>query len=117
MTEKRRGRKPVSKNKPKTLIAPLGIAHHARQLLRDMQKEVPINKETFNQAIEKMMSEEKKVDWEELAKKQENQMQVLRLENEDLAKICVDRWETIQDKDKIIRYLESRIENLTIRSR
>jgi len=76
-----------------------------------------INFETFNQAIEKMMSEEKKVDWEELAKKQENQMQVLRLENEDLAKICVDRWETIQDKDKIIRYLESRIENLTIRSR
>ena len=76
-----------------------------------------INFETFNQAIEKMMIEEKKVDWEELAKKQENQMQVLRLENEDLAKICVDRWEKIQDKDKIIRYLESRIENLTIRSR
>jgi len=41
----------------------------------------------------------------------------LRNENEDLAKICVDRWEKIQDKDKIIRYLESRIENLTIRSR
>jgi len=39
------------------------------------------------------------------------------LENEDLAKICVDRWEKIQDKDKIIKYLEDRIEDLTIRSR
>jgi hypothetical protein len=72
---------------------------------------------SFSQAVDKMIAEDNKVDWEELAKKQENQMQVLRLENEDLAKICVERWETIQDKDKIIRYLEGRIEDLTIRSR
>jgi PHP family Zn ribbon phosphoesterase len=84
---------------------------------RGRPRKTKIDFETFNQAIEKMMIEEKKVNWEELAKKQENQMQVLRNENEDLAKICVDRWEKIQDKEKIIKYLEGRIEDLTIRSR
>jgi len=108
MTEKRRGRPRKIKNNK---------ANMAIDLLKQMAIHVPINQETFNEAVEKMVAEDKKVDWEELAKKQENQMQVLRNENEDLAKICVDRWEKIQDKEKIIKYLEGRIEDLTIRSR
>jgi hypothetical protein len=108
MTEKRRGRpRKIKSNK----------AEMAIDLLKVIEKPVPINQETFNEAVERMIKEQNKVYWEDLAKKLENELQIVRLENEDLAKICVDRWEKIQDKDKIIKYLEDRIENLTIRSR
>lgn len=74
-------------------------------------------KKTFTDILKEMDEIDSRVDWEKVAKKQETELKIIRNENEDLAKICIERWETIQDKDKIIKYLEGRLENLAIRSR
>ena len=57
------------------------------------------------------------VDWESIAKKQETELKVLRDENDELARICVNRFEKINDYMKLVKYLEGRIEDITIRSR
>lgn len=60
---------------------------------------------------------DKQVNWEEVAKKQETELKVLRDENDELARICVNRFEKINDYMKLVKYLEGRIEDLTIRGR
>jgi len=76
----------------------------------------PPKKLTFSEAVDLMIAKDNEVNWQQVAKKQETELKIIRNENEDLAKICVERWVTIQDKEKIIKYLEGRIENLAIRS-
>jgi len=67
--------------------------------------------------IQRLIAERAPVHWEEVAQKQEMELNVLRQENEELARICVLRYEAIEDWKKIVKYLESRIEDLTVRSR
>ena len=67
--------------------------------------------------IQRLISERAPVHWEEVAQKQEMELNVLRQENEELARICVLRHEAINDWKKIVKYLEDRIEDLTVRSR
>ncbi|MEY4263441.1 MAG: hypothetical protein RL373_9 [Pseudomonadota bacterium] len=52
--------------------------------------------------------------WEEIVKKQETQLNVYITENDELAKICVQRWEEIQHLKYLITYLERRLENATV---
>jgi hypothetical protein len=54
------------------------------------------------------------INWEEIAKKQETQLNVYITENDDLAKVCVQRWEEIQHLKYLITYLERRLENATV---
>ena len=115
MEPKRRGRPP--KNKPKTLIVPEKIAHQARHLLRSIQNPVTVKRDTFSETIAKMVEADNKVNWEKLARKQETELKIVRQENDDLAKICVERWNEIEYLNKLVKYLEGRYENLAIRSR
>ncbi len=117
MTLKKRGR-PSKASKAKEIM----------QMMEHIKKPVPV--ETFNQALDRMdaedaheaniqrlIQERSLVQWEEVAQKQEMELNVLRQENEELARICVLRHEAINDWKKIVKYLEDRIEDLTVRSR
>jgi hypothetical protein len=78
-----------------------------------MMKKSPI---TFNEAVDQMIAQDDKVNWEKLAKKQETELKIVRGENDDLAKICVERWNEIEYLNKLVKYLEGRYEDLAIRS-
>ena len=71
---------------------------------------------TFNEAVDQMVAEDNKVNWEKLAKKQETELRIVRGENDDLAKICVERWNEIEYLNKLVKYLEGKYEDLAIRS-
>ena len=79
-----------------------------------------VHPETLMDALKKwdaMDAKPVQVDWESIAKKQETELKVLRDENDELARICVNRFEKINDYMKLVKYLEGRIEDLTIRGR
>ncbi len=106
-------------------------AKEIMQMMEHIKKPMPV--ETFNQALDRMdeeaarqaheaniqrlINERAPVQWEEIAQRQEMELSVLRQENEELARICVLRHETIEDWKKLVKYLEGRVEDLTIRSR
>lgn len=73
--------------------------------LGDMQK----MKDAHEANIQRLISEREPVHWEEVAQKQENELIVLRTENDELARICVMRHDAITDLKKIISYLESKL--------
>jgi hypothetical protein len=77
----------------------------------------PIAIDDFAQTLQEWDELDKQVNWEEVAKKQETELKVLRDENDELARICVNRFEKINDYMKLVKYLEGRIEDLTIRGR
>jgi len=111
-TKKKRGR-PSKAAKAKELI----------EMMEHIKKPAPVSfdqmeAEAAHEAnIQRLISERAPVHWEEVAQKQEVELNVLRQENEELARICVQRWETIEDWKKLVKYLEGRVEDLTIRSR
>jgi len=111
-TKKKRGR-PSKAAKAKELI----------EMMEHIKKPAPVSfdqmeAEAAHEAnIQRLISERAPVHWEEVAQKQEMELNVLRQENEELARICVQRWETIEDWKKLVKYLEGRVEDLTIRSR
>ena len=111
-TKKKRGR-PSKAAKAKELI----------EMMEHIKKPAPVSfdqmeAEAAHEAnIQRLISERAPVHWEEVAQKQEVELNVLRQENEELARICVQRWETIEDWKKLVKYLEGRVEYLTIRSR
>jgi hypothetical protein len=102
----------------------------------------PPKKLTFNEAVDKMVAEDNKVNWEKLAKKQETELKLARQENEKLHGWCLE-WREKFDKLEadhkkeidqlntesnnlfirchklkgIIEYLEDKLENFAIRSR
>jgi hypothetical protein len=89
MTTKKRGRPVGSKNKSK-----------------------PIS--NFARALEEWDRMENQVNWEEVAKRQENVINVYKVENEDLAKICKQRWDEIEHLKYLITYLERKLEDAAI---
>ena len=111
-TKKKRGR-PSKAAKAKELI----------EMMEHIKKPAPVSfdqmeAEAAHEAnIQRLISERAPVHWEEVAQKQEVELNVLRQENEELARICVQRWETIEDWKKLVKYLEGRVEDLTVRSR
>jgi len=107
MTIKKRGR-PVGSIKK-------GLDMRA-QLLDQVQQNPSII-DDFAKTLKAWDEMEAQVNWEEIAKKQETELKVLRDENDELARICVNRFEKINDYMKLVKYLEGRIEDLTIRGR
>ena len=57
---------------------------------------------------------ENQVNWEEVVKRQENVINVYKVENEDLAKICKQRWDEIEHLKYLITYLERKLEDASI---
>lgn len=54
------------------------------------------------------------IDWELIAKKQEERITAYIAENEELARICVMRWDEIQHLKYLIKYLEGKHEDFTV---
>ena len=68
----------------------------------------------FERTLKEWDRMDQQIDWEQVAKKQEQAIEIYKLENEDLAKICIQRWEEIQNLKYLVSYLERRIENASI---
>jgi hypothetical protein len=54
------------------------------------------------------------VDWELIAKKQEDRLKAYIAENEELAKICIMRFEEIQHLKYLVTYLERKNEDSSV---
>jgi hypothetical protein len=63
---------------------------------------------------DRMEAESNKTDWETIAKKQEDRLNAYITENEELAKICVMRWEEISHLKYLVTYLERKNENHSV---
>ncbi len=90
MTIKKRGRPVGTKNKPKNPI------------------------DDFKKTLEEWDRKEAQTDWELIAKKQEDRLKAYIAENEELAKICVMRWEEIQHLKYLVTYLERKNEDSSV---
>jgi len=78
-------------------------------------KEKELTPEEAHEAnIQRLIAERATVHWEEVAQKQEVELGVLRMENEELARICMNRYEEIERWKFVIKYLEKRIEDLAV---
>lgn len=86
----RRGRPIGSKNKPKNPI------------------------DEFKKTLDEWDRMENQVNWEEVAKKQEQTIRIYKIENEEIAKICKQRWDEIEHLKYLITYLERKLEDASI---
>ena len=68
----------------------------------------------FAQTLQEWDELDKQVDWEEVAKKQEIKLKAYIDENDELAKICIMRWEEIQHLKYLVTYLEGKHEDTTV---
>ena len=90
----KRGRPVGSKNKPKLPdVYPPGSKSF---------------EETLKEWDEAAAALEDAVDWKAVAHKQEGKLKAYMAENDDLAQICISRWEEIQHLKYLVAYLESR---------
>ena len=101
MMKRKPGRPRGTKNKIKPVV-----------LIDKAQRVEPIS--DFQRTLDEWDRMEKRIDWESIAKKQEQTIEVYRIENDDLAKICISRWEEIQNLKYLVSYLEKRLENATV---
>ena len=63
---------------------------------------------------DRMEAETSKPDWELIARKQEERLTAYIAENEELAKICIMRWEEIQHLKYLVSYLEGKHEDSSV---
>jgi len=101
MMKRKPGRPRGTKNKIKPVV-----------LIDKAQRVEPIS--DFQRTLDEWDRMEKRIDWESIAKKQEQTIEIYRIENDDLAKICISRWEEIQNLKYLVSYLEKRLENATV---
>jgi len=99
MTIKKRGR-PVGSTKKKPILS---IYKKGMDPISDFQK-------TLNEWDHM----EAQTNWELIAKKQEDRLKAYIAENEELAKICVMRWEEISHLKYLITYLERKNEDSSV---
>jgi hypothetical protein len=99
MTIKKRGR-PLGSTKKNPLLS---IYKKGMDPISDFQK--TLNEWDLN---------ESENNWELIAKKQESRIAAYITENEELAKICVMRWEEISHLKYLITYLERKHEDSSV---
>jgi hypothetical protein len=68
----------------------------------------------FSKALNEWDQMENQVDWEIVAKKQEDRLNAYIAENDELAKICIMRWEEIQHLKYLVKYLEGKHEDSSV---
>jgi sugar-specific transcriptional regulator TrmB len=76
-----------------------------------------VHPETLMDTLKKwdeMEAQPVQTDWETIAKKQEERLSAYISENEELAKICIMRWEEIQHLKYLVKYLEGRHEDTSV---
>jgi hypothetical protein len=95
---KKRGRPAGSKNK--VLI------------LKDKNNRSEIS--NFAETLKEWDRMEAQTNWELIARKQEDRLKAYIAENEELAKICIMRWEEIQNLKYLIKYLEGKHEDSSV---
>jgi hypothetical protein len=88
---------------PKKRGRPVGSKNKSQNPISDFQK-------TLNEWDKK----ERQNNWEVIAKKQESRIAAYIAENEELAKICVMRWEEIQHLKYLVTYLERKNEDSSV---
>ena len=98
---KKRGRPRGTKNKVK--VVTLSDKDNRNDHISDFQK-----------TLEKWDQMENQVNWEDVCKKQDNVINVYKVENEELAKICKQRWYEIEHLKYLITYLERKLEDASV---
>ena len=70
----------------------------------------------FKKTLDKWdrLDQQSNTDWEVIALKQEDRLKAYIAENDELAKICVMRWEEIQHLKYLVTYLERKNENSSV---
>jgi uncharacterized protein YeaO (DUF488 family) len=106
MTIKKRGRPVGSKNKKLTL------AQMHKSAAKIAKSSNPVN--DFAKALKEWDEMEAQTNWELIAHKQEDRLKAYIAENEELAKICVMRWEEIQHLKYLVTYLERKNEDSSV---
>lgn len=81
---------------------------------RGRPAKVKSNISDFSKAIEDWDKLEEQVDWQEIAHKQEGRLTAYIAENEELANICISRWEEIQHLKYLVKYLEGKHEDSSV---
>jgi hypothetical protein len=103
---KKRGRPAGSKNKKPT---PAQMSKAAKLIAHSPN---PIDE--FAKTLKEWDAMENQVNWEHIAKKQEERIKMYINENEELARICIMRWEEIQHLKYLVKYLEGRHEDASV---
>lgn len=88
---------------PKKRGRPVGVKNKPKNPIDD-----------FKKTLEEWDRKEAQTDWELIAKKQEDRLKAYIAENEELAKICVMRWEEIQHLKYLVTYLERKNEDSSV---
>jgi hypothetical protein len=99
MTIKKRGR-------------PLGVKNQKPRLSIYKKGMDPIS--DFDKTLKEWERIESETNWELIAHKQEESLKAYITENEELAKICVMRWEEIQHLKYLVTYLERKNEDSSV---
>ena len=105
----KRGRPTGSKNKPKTVE----VQFNNNKKVVKLDKPIS-NIDDFSKTLMQWDEMEKQIDWEAIAKKQEEKLMAYMAENEDLAQICISRWEEIQHLKYLVSYLEGKHEDSSV---
>jgi hypothetical protein len=103
---KKRGRPVGSKNKKPT---PAQMQKAASKIAKSKN---PIS--DFQKTLAEWDRMENQVNWEDIAKKQEQTINVYKIENEAITKICKQRWDEIEHLKYLITYLERKLEDASI---
>lgn len=114
MTTKKRGRPVGAKT---TVVKSSNIDDFAAALKVANQKLKTYKPASLQDTLkewDRLEAETIQTDWELIAKKQEDRLQAYILENEELARICVMRWEEIQHLKYLVSYLEGKHEDSSV---
>jgi len=90
---------------PKKRGRPLGVKNKPKNPIDDFKK-------TLDEWDR--LDQQSNTDWEVIALKQEDRLKAYIAENEELAKICVMRWDEIQHLKYLVTYLERKNENSSV---
>ena len=72
------------------------------------------NIKSFSETLKEWDDKEAQNNWELIAKKQEERLKAYIAENDELAEICIMRWEEIQHLKYLVKYLEGKHEDTSV---
>jgi hypothetical protein len=101
----------LSPEMPKKRGRPLGSKSKVL-ILNDKDNRSEIS--NFAETLKEWDRMEAQTNWELIAKKQEERLTAYIAENEELAKICIMRWEEIQHLKYLVSYLEGKHEDSSV---
>jgi hypothetical protein len=73
-----------------------------------------VNTDSFSETLKEWDRMETQTEWELIAKKQEERLKAYIAENDELAQICIMRWDEIQHLKYLVKYLEGKHEDTSV---